>query len=76
MMPDMTGMDFYDALRERRPGDLDRVMFLTGGAVTDRARAFLDRMAGRAVDKPVDSLTLRNLVRRHVQAAAQRGDTP
>lgn len=76
MMPNMTGMDFYDALHERRPDELERVMFLTGGAVTERARIFLDRMAGRSVDKPVDSLVLRSLVRRHVLAAVQRGEAP
>jgi CheY-like chemotaxis protein len=73
MMPEMTGMDFYEALRETCPAELERVVFLTGGAVTDRARAFLDRMAGRAVDKPLDPPALRALVRRWLDAAGPGG---
>ncbi len=74
MMPDMTGMDFYEALRATRPAELERVIFMTGGAVTERARDFLATLAGRAVDKPIDPKALRGLVRRHVDSFAPRGD--
>ncbi|HSD87122.1 MAG TPA: ATP-binding protein [Kofleriaceae bacterium] len=55
MMPDMTGMELFDQL----PADVQkRVVFLTGGAFTDRAREFLGRVPNRKLDKPFDTDTL------------------
>jgi PAS domain S-box-containing protein len=51
MMPEVTGMDFYDLLP---PQLRDRVVFLTGGAFTDRARRFLAQVPNRRLDKPFD----------------------
>jgi CheY-like chemotaxis protein len=52
MMPDMTGMELFDRL----PADVqERVVFLTGGAFTDRAREFLGRVSNRRLDKPFDT---------------------
>jgi CheY-like chemotaxis protein len=38
MMPEMTGMDLYEELRERLPDCAARMVFLSGGAFTPRAR--------------------------------------
>jgi CheY-like chemotaxis protein/anti-sigma regulatory factor (Ser/Thr protein kinase) len=54
MMTGMSGMDFADALAARAPAYLDRVVFMTGGAFTARARDFRNRRAARCVDKPFD----------------------
>jgi CheY-like chemotaxis protein len=51
MMPDMTGMDLYEALE---PNLKDRVIFISGGAFTDRARDFLQRVPNRRLFKPFD----------------------
>ena len=64
MMPEMTGMELHEALLERFPEQAARMWFLTGGAFTERARAFLDRMQGRHLAKPFDAATLRALVDR------------
>jgi CheY-like chemotaxis protein len=40
MMPDLSGMDVYDALADAHPEVLKRVVFMSGGAFTERARAF------------------------------------
>jgi CheY-like chemotaxis protein len=54
MMKGMSGMDLADALATRAPSQLDRVVFMTGGAFTSRARDFRDVRPARCVDKPFD----------------------
>ncbi|GMU01984.1 hypothetical protein KH5H1_61040 [Corallococcus caeni] len=66
LMPDMTGMDLFDELVRVAPRLADRVVFLTGGAFTQRAREFLDRVPGRYMQKPVDTRQVRRLVRERV----------
>jgi PAS domain S-box-containing protein len=52
MMVDLTGMDLYDHLRRVPPELSDRIIFMTGGAFTPRARAFLERVPNRCLEKP------------------------
>jgi PAS domain S-box-containing protein len=59
MMPQVTGMDLYDALLALAPRQAEAMLFLTGGAFSPRARAFLDRVPNPTVEKPFDSATLR-----------------
>ncbi len=54
MMPQMTGMDLHAALAERDPEQCSRMVFLTGGATNERARAFLARPDIRHLDKPLE----------------------
>jgi len=58
MMPRMTGMDFHAALQRLRPDLTGRVIFLTGGAFTQQAKAFLERVPNRRVEKPFNSRAL------------------
>jgi CheY-like chemotaxis protein len=51
MMPELSGMDFYDALPAEHRAC---VVFLTGGAFTERARGFLDGVPNRRLAKPFD----------------------
>lgn len=53
MMPGMTGMELYDQLGALGLAVRERMVFLTGGAFTPGARAFLDRVPNRALEKPV-----------------------
>jgi PAS domain S-box-containing protein len=62
MMPDMTGMDLYERLETVRPQVAERFVFMTGGACTDRARAFLDRIRNPVLDKPASSAALLHLL--------------
>ncbi|WP_437959058.1 ATP-binding protein [Sorangium sp. So ce119] len=62
MMPDMTGMDFYASLAELAPEQQRRVVFLTGGAFTERSKAFLQQVDARLLMKPFDAATLLSLV--------------
>jgi two-component system cell cycle sensor histidine kinase/response regulator CckA len=52
MMPDLTGMDVFEEIVRQRPALRQRFVFTTGGAVTDRARAFIERMPDHRLDKP------------------------
>ena len=63
MMPDLSGMDFYEELAKRFPASAERVFFMTGGTFTPRAQAFLERTGLRRLDKPFDAETLRETVR-------------
>ena len=52
MMPDVSGMDVYDAIAEQMPQLLPKLVFMTGGAFTSRARQFLKRYRPRRLQKP------------------------
>jgi CheY-like chemotaxis protein len=66
MMPDVTGMELHDRLQASRPDDAARLVFMTGGAFTERAREFLDRTGAPCVEKPFDLERLRALVAERV----------
>jgi PAS domain S-box-containing protein len=63
MMPEMTGMELYAEIRRILPALLDRIVFLTGGAFTPRAQAFLEEVPNPRLEKPVDMRTLRAMIR-------------
>ncbi|MFP2927360.1 response regulator, partial [Pyxidicoccus sp. 3LG] len=66
MMPEMTGMELYDALVRNAPRVVERVVFITGGAFTPAARQFLERVENPRVEKPFDPESLRQLIRSEV----------
>lgn len=68
MMPEVTGMDLYSELGHLVPEQAARMAFITGGAFTDRARAFLDQAGIAAIEKPFDAATLRRFVQRLLAA--------
>jgi CheY-like chemotaxis protein len=62
MMPVFSGMDLYAELERVAPEQCARVVFVTGGAFSAHAQAFLERVSNVRVDKPFDSTALRTLV--------------
>jgi CheY-like chemotaxis protein len=52
MMPDMTGMELFEAIGKLDDAQAKRMIFMTGGAFTPRARAFLDASKNPRLDKP------------------------
>ena len=66
MMPDMTGVDFYEELRTFAPERASEIVFMTGGAFTPKARAFLDSVTNERLEKPFDMATLKTLVHDHL----------
>ncbi|QSQ18744.1 PAS domain S-box protein [Pyxidicoccus parkwayensis] len=70
MMPGMSGMDFYSALQERYPEQARCVVFLTGGAVTQQARAFLESVPSPHLEKPFAGRELLSLVQERLRRAS------
>lgn len=68
MMPAMTGMDLFDRMVELAPDQASRVIFLSGGAFTPQAREFLGRVKNPRMDKPFDTQSLREVVRRRIES--------
>lgn len=54
LMPKMSGMDLYEELRSKRPGLEERIIFMTGGAFTERAAQFLSVVPNPKMSKPFD----------------------
>jgi signal transduction histidine kinase len=67
MMPEMTGMDVYDAVRRSMPDQAKKFMFMSGGTFTDNARAFVARSSSEMIDKPFKGAGLRQAVQRFLQ---------
>ena len=52
MMPEISGMDVYESLRLLNPTLQGRVVLMTGGAFTARARQFLATVDAMLIEKP------------------------
>jgi signal transduction histidine kinase/DNA-binding response OmpR family regulator len=66
MMPVVTGMEFYRRLMLEVPEQAERVVFVTGGAFTARARLFMDEVPNGRLEKPFDGATLRAFVNERI----------
>ncbi len=62
MMPTMTGMELYRRCVEEKPELRDRFVFVTGGAVTSEAQAFVDSPGIRVFAKPMPKATLLKVI--------------
>ncbi len=62
MMPSMSGMDLHRELLRIAPDAAARVVFLTGGAFTQRARDYLDQVSNPRLEKPIGIDALRSAV--------------
>jgi PAS domain S-box-containing protein len=70
MMPLMTGMEFYTRLAAVAPQQADRIVFMTGGAFTPRAREFLARLPNLRLEKPFDLGHILAMVSAHLQSSS------
>lgn len=69
-MPQMTGIDLYEAVEARHPALASRFVFMTGGGLTERTRAFLDHVTNARIAKPFYGDTLHCLI----EAVAKNGN--
>ncbi len=58
VMPQVSGIDVYRSVEQTYPELAPRFIFLSGGAYTASARAFLEASGARCLDKPVEVPTL------------------
>jgi signal transduction histidine kinase len=73
MMPGMSGIEVYSALRRDLPELLPRVAFITGGVFSSQARDFLDTVPNRVLHKPFKREELTALVE-EVAGGGVRGE--
>jgi hypothetical protein len=69
----MTGMDLHADLLTVAPEEARKIVFLTGGAFTARARAFLAEIPNLHMQKPFDAAELKAVVNARL---AESGATP
>ena len=70
MMPEMDAPVLHDELCKIAPAQAERMVFVTGGAFTLRAREFLESVPNPRLGKPFDVEALLELVRSRVNDAA------
>jgi PAS domain S-box-containing protein len=71
MMPDVTGMEVYTQIVASDPTAAGRFLFMTGGAFTDKARDFLDKVPIRCLEKPISKADLHGAVADVLAARSQ-----
>jgi CheY-like chemotaxis protein len=64
MMPNMSGMDFFDEVSARTPELAERIVFLTGGAFSPRSEDFLRQSTNVCLTKPFSREAVSSAVRR------------
>ncbi|HEX5060580.1 MAG TPA: PAS domain S-box protein [Kofleriaceae bacterium] len=64
MMPQSTGMQLYDDVARVAPEYRSRMIFMTGGAFTPQARAFLTKLDRPYLEKPFSEQELRDALAR------------
>ena len=62
MMPDVPGMGLLESIRRVAPDQAERVIFVTGGAFTPEARAFLAASRNPVVEKPFEPEALNEVM--------------
>jgi len=70
MMPEVSGMEVFGRVAERRPEIASRFVFMTGGAFTPQAREFLKQTHLVCLEKPFELHQIRDLVRERAEPAA------
>lgn len=71
-MPEMTGIELYETIQQRWPELIPRMGFVTGGAISEEARIFLEQRRERIFEKPGSLVALEAFLVRLAQGAAAR----
>jgi CheY-like chemotaxis protein len=67
-MPGMAGDEFFRALEERNPELTKKVLFLTGAALTEKVKAFLDTISNPYLEKPFNLKDLKAMIAEILEA--------
>ncbi len=68
MMPGMTGMDLHAWVEKKHSALAERMIFMSGGTFTTKAKEFMTRVDNLKIQKPFESGELRALVNRFVRS--------
>jgi CheY-like chemotaxis protein len=72
MMPEMDAMALHHELCQIAPAQAERMVFVTGGAFTLRAREFLESVSNPRLDKPFNINALVEVVRSRINDPPSR----
>jgi signal transduction histidine kinase/ActR/RegA family two-component response regulator len=73
MMPEVSGIDVHEYLSREHPAVARRMVFMTGGAFTSRAKSFLSTVGNERIEKPFSIAQVSQLVDRYVGTRRRRG---
>ncbi len=73
MMPKMSGLQFYNALKQTAPHYLNRVIILTGGSFTEETDNFLNLPEITVLEKPIDTTLLLKAIQSFVIQNSSNG---
>jgi signal transduction histidine kinase len=62
MMPEMSGVELYQRIREHHPGQEHKIVFMTGGAFAEPAAQFIESVQNPKLKKPFTGTAARALV--------------
>lgn len=68
IMPGVTGIDLYEALKEERPDVADQIVFMTGGAFSLRLSDFVESVPNTLVEKPFGVDAIRRVIADRIPA--------
>jgi CheY-like chemotaxis protein len=68
MMPTMSGIDVFKAVRNLDADQARRMVFMTGGAFSPHVIEFLDSIENAKIDKPLERSALRDAIRRTIDS--------
>ena len=72
MMPDLSGMDLHAELTRAGRGLERRMIFMTGGAFTSRAREFVNEVPNEVIEKPFSATRLETAIATVVKREGRR----
>ncbi len=75
VMPDMAGASVVEFVRDHAPALMPRFLFLTGGAVTERARAVVQAQPAPVLEKPVSLDVLLEVIARVSSSSSSKSDS-
>ena len=71
MMAKVSGMELHAWLLQRDPGLANRIVFITGGAFTPRAREYLKNVGNHRLEKPFDVVKFKRVVAELVRTSGR-----
>ncbi len=63
LMPEVNGMELFHELEQQYPEQADRVIFITGGATSEAAQAFVENHRDRVIGKPFTPVAIEAAMR-------------
>lgn len=76
MMPDIDGPQLYKLLRAEVPSLVNRIVFMSGGAFSQRTQGFLEQVQPRMLDKPASASLLEQSIQRVMTNPVDTAELP